>query len=42
MVSPGRVSVRISLWVPIPDKCMGDTSDMPQESSRAAVVMLWK
>ena len=37
-----RVSVRTSLWVPRPDKCMGDTSDRPQESSCAAAVAPWK
>ena len=36
----GRVPVRINLWVPRPDKCMAHPSGRPQESSRAAAVVL--
>ena len=38
----GRVLVRISLWVPRLDKCMGHPSGGPQDSSCAAAVVLWK
>ena len=31
----GRVPVRVSLWVPRPDKCMGHWSGRLQESSQA-------
>ena len=38
----GRVLVRINLWVPSRDTCMGHPLGRLQESSRAAAVALWK
>ena len=34
--------VRIKIWVPRPDKCMGHPSGRPQEFSRAAAAGVWK
>ena len=38
----GRVPVRISLWVPIPDNCMGRSSGRPQKYSLVDTLVLWK
>ena len=38
----GKVQVRISFWVPRPDKYMGHPSVRPKNSSSAAAIALWK